>query len=120
MGEPTYHSSLVIECHRLRKVPLKEFTTGNLRIMIGQKISLEYLLPLALEELGKDPFARGDFYRGDLLENVLKVPDEFWKRHPHLYWNLTEIIGEIETLRERIEEAVMPEIQRFRQLAQAF
>jgi CDI immunity proteins len=113
-GEPTFHSALVIECTRLRKVPLAEFTAGNLRIMIGQKTSLEYLLPLALEKLSKNPFVMGNFYPGDLLVNVLSVPDEFWKQHQAMYWKLTEIMTDIETLKKTMEEVVIPEIQRLR------
>lgn len=42
-GEPTYDSHLVTECHRLRRVPLREFTTENLRIMIRpDRFALSY------------------------------------------------------------------------------
>jgi CDI immunity proteins len=119
-GEPTFHSALVIECTRLRKVPLAEFTAGNLRIMIGQKTSLEYLLPLALEKLSENPFVMGNFYRGDLLVNVLRVSNEFWEQHQDLYWQLIELTPEIEGLKETIDEEMMPEIQRLRQLVQTF
>jgi hypothetical protein len=119
-GEPTYPSGLVIECHRLRRVPLKDFTPGNLHIMIGQKISLEYLLPLALEELSRNPFVEGNYYPGDLLANVLKIPDEFWRQHQDMYWKLSEIVNDIENMKKTMEEVVMPEIQRLRQLAQSF
>ncbi|MEZ0255785.1 MAG: contact-dependent growth inhibition system immunity protein [Chthoniobacter sp.] len=80
-GEPNFDSHPVIECHRLRRVPLGEFTVENLRIMIGQKIGLEYLLPLALERLEENPFAEGDCYPCDLLENVLGCDARFWQQH---------------------------------------
>ncbi len=70
-GEPQFHSHLVTECHRLRKVPIGNFTPENLRIMIGQNISLKYLVPLAMEVLHRDPLVSGDFYEGDLLRNVI-------------------------------------------------
>jgi hypothetical protein len=80
-GEPQYDSHLVIECHRLRRVPLREFSVENLRIMIGQSIGLEYLMPLALERLEENPFAKGDYYPGDLLVNVLGCDARFWQQH---------------------------------------
>ena len=83
-GEPTYDSHLVTECHRLRRVPLREFTAENLRIMIGQQIGLPYLVPLALELLHDDPFAAGDFYEGDLLAAVLRADSRFWIASPDL------------------------------------
>ncbi len=83
-GEPEYHSHLVRECHRLRRVPVSEFTTENLRIMIGQNIGLPYLIPLALAELRANPFAEGDFYPRDLLKVVLRADSKFWVTSPEL------------------------------------
>jgi len=48
--------------------------------MIGQSIGLEHLIPLALENLRADPFAEGDCYGGDLLQNVLSVSPDFWTK----------------------------------------
>ena len=81
-GKPTYNSHLVTECHRLRRVPLCQFTVEDLRIMIGQHISLEYLMPLALEHLRSDPLAEGDHYSGDLLSAVLRAGRDVWQQHP--------------------------------------
>jgi hypothetical protein len=50
-GNPNYDSYLVRRCHELRKIPLENFSVEDLRIMIGQQISLDYLIPLALEVL---------------------------------------------------------------------
>ena len=71
-GEPEWPSHLVTTLHRLRSKPLDQFTTEDLRINIGQESSLDILMPMAIEVLEKDPFADGDNYRGDLLQNVLR------------------------------------------------
>lgn len=76
-GKPDYDSHLVKRCHELRKLPLDNFITEELRIMIGQQISLDYLIPLALEVLTIDLFAEGDFFEGDLLKNVLAIKTGF-------------------------------------------
>ncbi len=87
-GEPTFPSYVVVNCHRLRRVPLQGFTTEDLRLTIGQtnifRDALPYLVPLALEQLEINPIASGNFYEGDLLENVGRVPDDFWNAHPDL------------------------------------
>ncbi|HEX7052807.1 MAG TPA: contact-dependent growth inhibition system immunity protein, partial [Burkholderiales bacterium] len=83
-GEPPYDSYVVTQCHRLRHVPLQELTVENLRLLVGQNISLRYTVPLALEQLSRDPMVSGDFYPGDLLEQVRRVPAEFWAEHPRL------------------------------------
>jgi hypothetical protein len=93
-GEPNFDSHLVQECHRLRRVPLKDFTEGNLRIMIGQNIGLKYLMPMAVERLKQNPLAEGDFYAGDLLVNVLRVETNFWSSHPDLRAEVIKIAEE--------------------------
>ena len=75
---PTYHSYLTTTCYNLRKKPLRNFVIEDLRILIGQNISLKYLIPLALSELEKDILAEGNFYRGDLLISVLKSDPNYW------------------------------------------
>jgi len=78
-GEPW---NLVVKCHALRKAPLCNFAVEDLRLMIGQKISLEYLMPMALDQLEADPWVSGNFYDGDLLVFVLKLGRETWSVHP--------------------------------------
>lgn len=83
-GAPDYDSYLVRECHRLRHVPTEDLTVEDLRLLIGQKISLGYLIPLAIDHLLRDPLVSGDMYPGDLLVAVQSVPEEFWREHPSL------------------------------------
>jgi hypothetical protein len=74
----------VKECHRLRNVPLGDLTVENLRMLIGQGISLAHTVPLALEHLSKDPMVSGDMYPGDLLKAVQRITDDFWAQHPSM------------------------------------
>jgi hypothetical protein len=72
-------------------VPLRELSTEDLRLLIGQRIGLARLLPLALARLSDDPFASGDYHEGDLLKNVLDVPDRFWAQHPDWHREATGV-----------------------------
>jgi hypothetical protein len=83
-GPPTYDSYLVTRCHELRTKPLGEFTVEDLRIMIGQQIGLPHLIPLAVDELYKNPLAEGDFYPGDLLCYVLRIDPAVWQNNSNL------------------------------------
>jgi len=110
-GEPTYGSHLVTECHRLRRVPLREFTVEDLRIMIGQHIGVEYLMPLALEHLHADPLAEGAYYPGDLLAAVLRASRQFWQQHPTwrdevaaIAKRAAPLFSDVETLQQAYEE----------------
>jgi hypothetical protein len=91
-GQSEYDSALVLTCHRLRQKPLLQFTVEDLRVMIGQDIGLPFLIPLAIEELEKDPFACGDFYPGDLLNAVLRIQSVFWEDHVQLSKRLYELV----------------------------
>jgi hypothetical protein len=73
---------LVQEVHRLRSVPIGQMTTEDLRLLLGQQIGTEWLMPLALECLKRDPLAEADFYPGDLLVGVLRTEASYWPTHP--------------------------------------
>jgi len=91
--EPEYDSYLVTTCHQLRKKPIDEFGVEDLRVMIGQNIGTEHLMPRALELLEQDPLIWDYHYPGELLQAVLNLPDSYWKSHPdHL--NRTRPVAE--------------------------
>jgi hypothetical protein len=92
-GEPEFTSRVVTNCHRLRRIPLRDFTVEDLRLMIGQGLGLEYLVPLAVEHLKENPFTEGDIYPGDLLKNVLGVGREFWAERPELRRRMEAVAG---------------------------
>ena len=78
-NEPEFPSHLVITCYKLRKKQLNNFDIEDLRIMIGQNIGLNFLIPIAIEKLNQNILAEGDFYEGDLLKSVLTSETDYWK-----------------------------------------
>ncbi len=112
-GEPTFDSHVVTTCHRLRRKSRSEFTVEDLRIMIGQKISLLYLIPIALERLEVDPLAGGDYYDGDLLGLVLLVDDPFWAARPDLLQRIRAVVERVKVslfVRNEIEQQTVREV----------
>jgi hypothetical protein len=87
-----FQSSLILKCQELWRKKLKDFTIEDLRVMIGQKIGLKFLVPIALEALVPNPFVEGNHYIGDLLEQVLKVDKDFWNNNEDLLFELNEVI----------------------------
>lgn len=85
-------SYLIKTCNSLRKKQLQDFTTEDLRIMIGQEIGLYFLMPLAIETLTDNLFAEGDYYEGDLLKSVLDVDTKFWDENKDYWQQLNELI----------------------------
>src|SRR5215831_6025809 len=108
-GGEDWPSALVSTCKRLYEKPLKDFTTEDLRIMIGQQIGLEFLVPIALERLAENPFAEGDFYPGDLLMTLLRLPAGYWHKQPDLRWELADIVQDAAST----IDTLLPEIKRF-------
>ena len=105
-SDTTDSSALVRTCLTLYKKPLKDFTVENLRVMIGQDIGLEFLIPLAVEVLQENPFAEGDYYPGDLLSMVMKVEPGFWRTHQDLYWSVAEIVAGLPSLMSDLTNAI--------------
>jgi CDI immunity proteins len=70
-GDPTYDSYVVKTCHSMRKKPLSEVSVEELRLVIGQGFSLDYLMPVVIKLLKQDILTEGDLYEGDLLANAI-------------------------------------------------
>ena len=78
-------TNMLKRCLELCKIPLEQFSVEDLRLMIEQNCSLRYLIPLAIEHLQVDIFVEGDYYPGDLLNNVLSVDKGFWLENEALW-----------------------------------
>jgi len=111
-GEPTYDSHLVITCHRLRRKPLDQFTVEDLRIMIGQQISLSYLLPLAVEQLEAEPFAEGNYYPGDLLSAVVGVDEKSWASYPDSLRRVHKVLDQARSKLSSLDEVYQNTIRK--------
>jgi CDI immunity proteins len=73
---------LIKRCHELRTKSLVDFTVDDLRVMIGQQIALNRLVPLAVERLRPEPLMTEDDYPADLLASVLGVNGALWEMSP--------------------------------------
>ncbi|UNK21355.1 contact-dependent growth inhibition system immunity protein [Paenibacillus sp. N3/727] len=105
-GEPEYCSSLVVNVHRLRKTPLKNFSDEDLRLMILQQVSLDYLLPIAFERLINNPLRSGEMYTGDLLSSILKVDKAYWTDRQDFKHELDDLLNEFNNTVEVIDEYI--------------
>ena len=91
--------------YRLRKKPTDHFTVEDLRLMIGQNVGTQYLMPRALGLLEQSPFVWGWHFPGELLSQVLRLPESYWETQPdHL--KRTIFLSEVAEprIKERIEK----------------
>jgi hypothetical protein len=102
---PQGDSYLESEVRRLLGVPIKQFCIEDLRLLIGQGIGLEHLVPIAVAHLEAHPLAQGDFYSGDLLKQVMDVDEPFWIDRPELRRRL---IVALERAQQRLKKTRTP------------
>lgn len=76
-----YPSGLAINCHNNRKIPIKQLTVEQLRLLISQKIGLEHIIEIAIQKLEENILAEGDLYEGDLLVSVSCLSTQFWNEN---------------------------------------
>ena len=107
-GNPEFHSHVVTRRHQLRKLPIREFTIEDFRLMIAQRVSLETLVPLAIVHLDENPLVSGDFFRGDLLKAVLSLESSFWAKNPALFDQLNFIMADLKEQVVRVETDLIP------------
>jgi len=81
---PRDATPLVDKVHRLRTIQIEKLEPGDIRLLIGQKVGLRFLIPVALEILRDDLFIDTDFYNGDLMQNVMQVDTDFWDANKEL------------------------------------
>jgi hypothetical protein len=84
---------LVRRCTELRRKPLSEFTVEDLRIMLGQEVGVQVLLPRAVDVLVREPLAEGDLYPGDLLRSVVRLPDSAWSDLHGQHHRLADLVA---------------------------
>ena len=103
---PSDATGLVVSVHAARQKPLAELTDEDLRLLIGQNVSLDRLVPLALRKLEENPLIEADYYPGDLLNAVLTVDSTFWRGHDELASELDGILREVEQALELLQEPI--------------
>lgn len=108
-GDPPRGATyLVTSVHQLRRRPIGALTAEDLRVLIAQHVGLDVLIPRALTRLERDPSIEGDYYPGDVLVAMLKVPVPYWSTHPdqlaRLYAVATSIAEPDAELADDIDE----------------
>lgn len=87
-----FESNLIRRCHALRKFPMEKLETEDLRLLIGQKIGLNFLVTLAIEKQSTDILAEGDYYPGDLLKSVLSIEKRYWVENKSQWQTIAHLI----------------------------
>ncbi len=85
-------SFLIQRCHNLRKVKINDLTIEDIRLLLGQNIGNNLLIPIAINYLKINILSEGDYYEGDLLLNVLTSDKKYWINNRERYQEVIELI----------------------------
>jgi hypothetical protein len=89
--DPSDRTGLVDTCHRLRKIPVDALSSGDIRMLLGQRIGVSHLVPIAIEMLETDPMVEATYYSGDLLTSVLRADASRYRGSPEIRNKLVSI-----------------------------
>ena len=92
---PPGATRLIANVHALRRKPIGALTAEDMRVLIAQKVGLNVVLPRALTRLEQSPLLEGDFYPGDVLVAVLRVPAAYWLSNPTQLARLEKVIASV-------------------------
>ena len=109
---PAGATRLTATVHELRQRPVEQLGIEDLRVLTAQRVSLEVVVPLALARLEENPLAEGDFYPGDLLVAVLRVPPPYWQSHPDEAARLRTVAGSVDV--DELDAETRAEVVAFR------
>jgi hypothetical protein len=95
-GEPPADATkLVKTVYQLRRKPLGALSAADLRVLVAQNVGVDALVPRVLNLLEQDPLLEGDFYPGDVLVAMLKIPADYWSANPEQKARVERLIASI-------------------------
>ena len=92
---PADATRLVRTVHDVRRKPLGTLTPEDLRLLIAQQVGIDVVIPRVLTMLEQEPLLEGDYYPGDVLVAVLKVPPTYWSANPAQLARIQRIIESV-------------------------
>lgn len=100
-----FDSYVVQTCQKARKKPISKLSDEEIRLLIGQKIGLKYLIPIALSIVKENLFVEITFFEGDLLVQLLRLLYSDWKENKEELESFKIIVNEnLEEMKARREK----------------
>ncbi|GAB2772597.1 contact-dependent growth inhibition system immunity protein [Amycolatopsis magusensis] len=112
-GDPPADATPMVKTvYELRRKPIAAMDTEDLRMLLSQQEGVDVLVPVALTLLERDPLAEGDFYAGDLLTAVLRIPRYYWRQHSDQLRRVSSVLEKLNDLDEH--DSLRQQIEVFR------
>lgn len=95
-----FNSYVVKKSTEAVKKPIEKLSGEEIRLLIGQKIGLKYLIPIAIDIIEKNPLIEITFFEGDLLLELLRLSAEDWQNNNWDFIRFAKIVSEnLETIK---------------------
>ena len=94
--EPESDTYVLRTAARALRLPLGDLSAEEIRLLIGQKTGLKYVLPLAVAILKKNPMIQTCYYPGDLLAVCKQLAPSDWNMNPAEQRAFQEIVKSAE------------------------
>lgn len=108
-----FNSYIVQTTQNARKKPVSQLSYEEIRLLLGQKIGLKYVIPIALSLISKDPLAEVTFFKGDLLLQLLRLSYNDWEHNEEDLKCFQKIINDNLTLIQSCDEISIDLIARY-------
>lgn len=107
---PEDATELVKRVYELRQKEIAELSAEDLRILVGQDVALDLVIPAALDVLRDEPVLEASLYPGDLLVAILNVREDFWNMRRQLAADVVRLLDSL----EQTPADLSPDIRKFR------
>lgn len=97
-------SNLVQRVYKMRRLPVESLTVRDIETLLGQGLSLKYVMPVAMDLLQEDPWEDDGFLLHAVLGDSSGCKVEFWQQHPQLWAAMREILQRAITLLPTLDE----------------
>lgn len=104
--EMSYESVQVSRAAKIyNNYALEDYTLSDLLHMIKLNVGLEFLIPLALDEMSNNLFVKADAFPGDLLQAVCLAKD-YWGKNPDNLKDLKKRLDHYKEILLNSQEAI--------------
>lgn len=101
-GQPLIDTVTANAIHSARATPIDKLTSCQLNTLIKHDLGCKVLLGKAISRLKSNPLLKADYFRGDLLEQVLSTKACHWTSEE--IQAMREILSKLRSQKERISE----------------
>lgn len=119
---PDNATSIVRSTYELRKKMLSMLDLDDMRLLIGQSIGLEVLIPHSLDFIADNPFVEALYFEGDLFKNIVFTDRTYWEKNPEIKLRLLNLFDKHKNqfddidMEDDLKDQVLKKINSLREL----